>query len=144
MKVQENDSIKVEYTGKLADGTVFDSSDKHGKPLEFKAGTSQVIKGFDEAVLGMEKGEEKTIDIPSENAYGPRRDELVSEVPKDQLPQDQEVQTGMTLAVKAPNGQEFPAVVTKVEDTSITIDMNPPLAGKDLQFELKIVDIQRE
>ena len=144
LKVEKNDVIKVEYTGKLADGTVFDSSEKQGQPLEFEVGAGNIIKGFDEAVQGMEKGEEKEIEVKKDDAYGDRKEDFVQKIPKDQMPQDVDVKPGMVLAVKAPTGQEFPATVTEVGDSEVTIDMNPPLAGKDLNFKLKVVDIQKK
>ncbi|MFT4260893.1 MAG: FKBP-type peptidyl-prolyl cis-trans isomerase [Candidatus Woesearchaeota archaeon] len=143
MEVQANDQVKVEYEGKLEDGTIFDSSEKHGKPLEFKAGTGQVIKGFDSAVIGMKKDEEKNITITPEEGYGPVRKELVTDIPKQKLPEG-EVKEGMVLAVQSPDGQQFPATVVKVHEDKITIDMNPPLAGKTLNFKLKVTDIKRE
>lgn len=142
-KVQEKDKVKVEYEGSLNDGTVFDSSEKQGQPLEFEAGTGKVIKGVDQAVLGMEEGEEKEVNLKSEEAYGDRREELVQKVPKSQMPEGQEVNTGMVLAVKSPDGQEFPATVTDIDEENVTIDMNPPLAGKDLNFKLKVVGIEK-
>lgn len=143
MEVQANDHVKVEYEGKLEDGTIFDSSKNHGKPLEFKAGTGQVIKGFDSAVIGMKKDEEKTITIKPEDGYGPVRKELVTDIPKQKLPEG-EVKEGMVLAVQSPDGQQFPATVIKVHEDKITIDMNPPLAGKTLNFKLKVTDIKRD
>ncbi len=143
MEVQQNDHVTVEYEGKLDDGTIFDSSEKHGKPLEFKAGSGQVIKGFDSAIIGMKKGDEKNIKLESDEAYGPRRDELVTEIPKQKLPEG-EVKEGMILAVQSPDGQQFPATVVKVHDDKLTIDLNPPLAGKRLHFKLKVVDVKRE
>ncbi|MFT4311141.1 MAG: FKBP-type peptidyl-prolyl cis-trans isomerase [Candidatus Woesearchaeota archaeon] len=136
MVVKKDSNVKVAYEGKLEDGTVFDKSE-----IEFKAGSGQVIKGFDEAVMGMKVGDEKEVKITPENGYGPRRDELVQQIPKDQFPKDKEVEAGMMISVTAPNGQQFPATVQKVEGETVTLDMNPPLAGKNLNFKLKIVDI---
>ena len=144
MKVEKNDVVKVEYTGKFDDGTVFDTSEKHGQPLEFEVGSGKVIKGFDEAILGMAKDEEKEIELDPSQAYGDRKEEYVQKVPKDQMPQGVDIKPGMVLAVKAPNGQEFPASVAEVEDETVTIDMNSPLAGKVLHFKLKVVDIKKK
>lgn len=139
MPVEKGNKVKVHYTGTLEDGTVFDSSE--GKdPLEFEAGSGQVIKGFDEAVLGMEKDEEKEITLPPEQAYGPRREEMVRKIPKDQLPKDQEPKEGMQLLMHLPTGQQFPVTISKIEEKEVTIDMNPPLAGKTLNFKIKVVD----
>ncbi len=144
LKVEKNDVVKVEYTGKFDDGTVFDTSEKHGQPLEFEVGSGKVIKGFDEAILGMAKDEEKEIELDPSQAYGDRKEEYVQKVPKDQMPQGVDIKPGMVLAVKAPNGQEFPASVAEVEDETVTIDMNSPLAGKVLHFKLKVVDIKKK
>lgn len=141
MAVKKGDKVKVEYTGTLEDGTVFDSSEKHGQPLEFEVGGGQVIKGFDEAVVGMEKGQEKEVTIKPEDAYGEPNKELVKKVPRDQLPQDQKPKEGMMLAVTLPNGQQIPAKIVAVEDKEVTLDLNHPLSGKVLKFKLKLVDV---
>jgi FKBP-type peptidyl-prolyl cis-trans isomerase 2 len=139
MKVEKGNKLKVEYTGTLEDGTVFDSSEKHGQPLEFEVGTGQLIKGFDEGVIGMEKGEEKEITIPADQAYGQPRDELVQKVPKDKLPED--IKEGALLISKLPNGQQIPAKIIKIEDKEVTVDLNHPLAGKTLKFKVKVLEI---
>ena len=141
MSVKKGDKIKVDYEGKLDDGTVFDSSEKHGQPLEFEAGSGKVIKGFDEAVIGMEKDEEKEIKLPPEQAYGKPNDQLVKKVPKDQFPPNVELKPGLMLALKAPNGMQMPAKIKEVSDTEVTMDLNHPLAGKTLNFKIKIVGI---
>ena len=140
MEVKKGNKIKVEYEGKLSDGTVFDSSKKHDQPLEFEAGSGKVIPGFDKAVIGMKEGEEKTIEIPVDEAYGPRREELVKEVPRDQLPEG-DLKVGMMLGVGLPNGQQVPATIAKLDEKSATLDINHPLAGKDLTFTIKVVNI---
>jgi len=140
MAIKKGDKIKVEYTGTLEDGTVFDSSEKQGKPLEFEVGSGQLIKGFDEAVVGMDKGQEKTIKLESKDAYGDPRPDLVKKIPKDQLPKDQEAKAGMVLLVSVPNGQQIPAVIKEVSDKDVTIDLNHPLAGKTLNFKIKVLE----
>ena len=138
MPVKKGDRVKVEYIGMFDDGTVFDSSE--GKsPLEFEAGSGQIIKGFDEAVIGMEKGEEKEFKIEPKDAYGERNPELVRKIPRDQLPT--EAQAGMLLMLRTPDGMQIPAEITEVTDEEVTIDLNHPLAGKNLNFKIKIVDI---
>lgn len=139
-EIKKGDKIKVEYTGKLEDGSVFDSSEGR-EPLCFEAGAGQVIPGFDKAVEGMQKDEEKTFTIKSEDAYGPIRAEMVQEISRDKLPKDQEPKEGMMLMMTAPTGQQIPAKITKVAEDKITIDVNHPLAGKDLTFEIKVVGI---
>jgi len=141
MAIKKGDKIKVEYTGTLKDGTVFDSSEKQGQPLEFEVGAGQLIKGFDEAVVGMEKGEKKEITLEPTDAYGDKKDELIRELPKNQFPKDQEIKDGMFLAVGLPDGRQLPAQVVNVADDTITLDMNHPLAGKQLHFKLKVVEI---
>ncbi len=138
---KDGSTVKVHYTGTLEDGTVFDSSEKHGNPLEFKVGAGQVIKGFEEAVRGMKEGEEKNIKIAPEEAYGHPRQELMQKVPREQLPKEQEPKKGMMLAVKLPNGYQMPARISDVTDTDITIDLNHPLAGKTLNFKIKLMEI---
>tara|TARA_Y100000310_G_scaffold94955_1_gene92779 strand:+ start:15331 stop:15756 length:426 start_codon:yes stop_codon:yes gene_type:complete len=140
MAIKKGDKVKVEYTGTLDDGTVFDSSEGR-EPLEFEAGTGKVIKGFDDAIVGMEKGEEKSVKIESKDAYGDYNPELTKKIPRDQLPKEQEPKAGMVLMVKTPQGQQFPVKIKEVSDKDITVDLNPPLAGKNLNFKLKVVDI---
>ena len=139
MAVKKGDKIKVEYTGTLDDGLVFDSSTKHGQPLEFEVGSGQIIKGFDDAVQGMEVGQEKEITLPPPAAYGDVNPELVKNVPKEQLPKDKEITAGMVLGVQLPNGMQFPAKIVEVRDKDVSIDLNHPLAGKTLHFKIKIV-----
>ena len=142
MKVVEKGSkIKVEYVGSLEDGTVFDSSEKHDCPLEFTVGEGQIIKGFDNAVVGMKVGEEKEIKLLPEEAYGPHNPEFVKDMPRDTFPEDQEIKIGMIFMVDLQDGRQLPVRVTKVTEENVTIDLNPPLAGKTLIFKIKIVDI---
>lgn len=141
MKAKEGSKVKIEYEGKLEDGTVFDSSEKHGKPLEFELGKQMVIKGFEEAIIGMEKGQEKEITIKPEQAYGEYNDQLIKKIPREQLPQDQEPKPGMMLAIGTPDGRQFPAKIKEVTDKEITLDLNHPLAGKTLKFKIKLVEL---
>ncbi len=144
MSIKKGDKIKVDYEGKFENGEVFDSS-KHGDhahPIEFEVGQGQVIKGFDEAVVGMEKGEEKKFEINPDEGYGEYREELKKDIPKDALPKEQEPKEGMMLMLSAPDGRQFPAKIEKVEEDKIIIDLNHPLAGKKLFFDIKIVDIE--
>jgi len=139
-EIKNGDKVKVEYTGKLADGTVFDTSE--GKaPLCFELGAKQVIPGFEKAVEGMKNGEEKTFKLSVEEGYGPAKKELVQEVPRDKLPKEPEPQEGMMLLMKAPTGQQIPARITKVTKDKVTIDINHPLAGKELDFTVKVVGV---
>ena len=141
VQAKVGDTVKVNYTGKLGDGTVFDSSVDRD-PLQFSVGQGQVIAGFDEAVIGMSPGEEKTVNIPSDQAYGSYREELVMVVGQEQMPPDLSVEVGQQLQMRHPSGQAIPVLVTDISDTKVTLDANHPLAGEDLTFEIELVDIQ--
>jgi FKBP-type peptidyl-prolyl cis-trans isomerase 2 len=140
MTIKKGDKIKVDYTGTLDDGTVFDTSE--GKqPIEFEVGKGMVIPGFDNAVVGMKKGEEKDVKLQAKDAYGERNDQLLKKVPKEQLPQGPEPKVGMMVGLSTPQGQQIPAKITEVTDKEITIDLNHPLAGKALNFKIKVVEV---
>ena len=132
---KSGDTVKINYTGTLDDGSVFDSSEGR-EPLSFTLGSGQVIPGFDEAVTGMAQGEQKKVTIPSDQAYGPRNEDMVITAPRDQVPPDLDPQVGMQLQMGAPDGQTIMVVVVEVTDEHIKLDANPPLAGKDLTFEI--------
>ncbi|MDB2606720.1 peptidylprolyl isomerase [Zobellia sp.] len=140
-QVKENDKLKVHYTGKLATGEVFDSSVERGEPLEFTLGRGELIPGFEKGLIDMKVNEKKTVNIPKEEAYGEPKTELIQEVPKSQLPQDIEPKVGMGLVSQTQSGQEINLLVTDVKEESIVVDGNHPLAGKDLIFELEVVEI---
>lgn len=139
--VKEHNTVKVNYTGKLADGQVFDTSE--GKePIEFTLGQGQIIPGFEKGLIDMKVKEKKTITIAKEEAYGDINAALIQEVEKTALPQDMTPEVGMGLVSKSPDGQEMNLVVVEVKDESIVIDGNHPLAGKDLIFDLEVVEIK--
>ncbi|NLX03986.1 MAG: peptidylprolyl isomerase [Phycisphaerae bacterium] len=139
-QAKEGDTVKVHYTGKLKDGTVFDQS--AGKePLEFTIGEGRVIPGFEEAVKGMEPGQSKTVEVSSEEAYGPRRDEMILQVDRSRLPEDLDPEVGQQLQSHQENGQTVILTVTDVSEQEVTLDANHPLAGQDLQFEIELVEI---
>jgi FKBP-type peptidyl-prolyl cis-trans isomerase 2 len=138
-KVKDGDTVKVHYTGTLKNGEVFDSS-KDKEPLEFTLGEGQLIPGFEKAVVGMAVGDSATIDIPSDEAYGEEREDLIINVPKDQLPEDITPQVGMQLQVNQGNGQPIPVRIKEVGETELTLDANHPLAGQDLNFEIELVE----
>jgi len=142
--VQQGNAVKVHYTGKLKDGTVFDSSREREEALGFTVGEGQVIEGFEEAVVGMEPGDEKTAEIPPAKGYGPRREDLVVEVEQGQISEDVEPQVGQQLQLRLEDGRQVPVVVTNVENGQVTIDANHPLAGKDLVFEIELVALDGE
>ena len=139
--VKKGDKIKVEYTGTLEDGSVFDSSEKHDAPLEFTVGSGQIIKGFDEAVVGMKIGEEKEIKLLPDQAYGQHNPELVKDMPKDVFPENQEIQPGMVFVVGLQDGRQVPVWISEVSEETVKVDLNPPLAGKTLNFKIKIIEI---
>ena len=138
---KNNDTVKVHYTGKLTTGEVFDSSEGR-EPLEFTVGAGQMIQGFDAAVNGMELNEKKTITIPSEEAYGPVNEGLVQQVERTQLPEDMQPEVGQMLVASGPNGEQHQVTVTAVSEADVTIDANHPLAGKDLIFDVELVEIK--
>lgn len=140
-KVKKGDKVTIEYEGKLENGTVFDSSDQHDAPLEFTVGEGQLIKGVDEAVVGMKVGEEKEVTVPPEDAYGHHNPELMKEMPLDNFPQDQELQPGMVFMAKLQDGRQIPLRISQVKDSCVVIDLNPPLAGQTLIFKIKVVGI---
>jgi len=142
MKEADNGNIvQVHYTGKLEDGTVFDSSEGR-EPLQFTLGAGQMISGFDKAVLGMKIGESKTVNIPAEAAYGPSRDELIIEIPRGELPTEINPEVGLQLQMSQSDGRPVNVIITEVSETTITIDANHFLAGKNLVFEIELVSIQ--
>lgn len=140
-QVKANDTLRVHYTGKLADGQVFDSSLER-EPIEFTMGKGQLIPGFEKGLIDMEVSEKKTVNIPSDEAYGAPREELIQEVEKSQLPEEIKPEVGMGLVSKSPDGQEMNLVVKEVKDETIVVDGNHPLAGKDLIFDLEVVEIK--
>lgn len=139
-QVKSGDKIKVHYHGKLTSGETFDSSEGR-EPLEFEVGSGMVIKGFDDGVTGMTVGEKKTINIPAEEAYGPRNPEMIIEMPKERFPKDMEVEVGTPLGMSDQNGQQFQVTVVEIKDDAIMLDANHPLAGEELIFDLELVEI---
>ncbi|NQW28162.1 MAG: peptidylprolyl isomerase [Flammeovirgaceae bacterium] len=139
-QVKANDLIKVHYTGKLTDGEVFDSSVGR-EPLQFTVAAGQMIKGFDAAVHGMELNEKKTVIIPAAEAYGEYNDEMVQVVPKEHLPEGLNPEVGLQLSATSDNGHQIPVTIVEVNEADIKIDANHQLAGKDLEFEIEIVEI---
>jgi len=137
---KDGDTVKIHYTGKLEDGTIFDSSADRD-PLEFKIGGGQVIKGFESGVTGMIKDEKKTINIPVEEAYGHPRKEMIVNVPKTQFPDDIKPEKGLKLQMQQPGGQMIVATITDVLEDEVTLDANHALAGKPLVFDLELVEI---
>ncbi len=139
-KVADGLFVSVEYTGTLENGDVFDTS-KGRQPLEIKMGEGQLIEGFESALAGMSLNETKVFTLDPEDAYGHRDDERMYTFQRSELPPHVEVQEGQTIGMRSPDGQQFPAVVAKVDDAQVTVDLNHPLAGEKLTFDIKVVGI---
>lgn len=147
-KAKEGDTVKVHYTGRLDDGEIFDSSecDEDGcgcetGPLEFTIGEGQVIPGFEAAVVGMALGESREVKIPMNEAYGPYQEELVGVVERTRLPDGVIPEVGGQLEVTGEDGEAFPVLITDITDTEVTLDANHPLAGRDLTFDIRLIEI---
>ena len=134
MAAENGDKVRVHYTGTLKDGTVFDTS-REGDPIEFAIGSKMVISGFEDAVVGMEPGDTKSFTVPSTDAR------LVQEVPRTELPPELEPSPGMRLTASGQDGREIALVITDVNDNAVRLDANHPLAGEDLNFEIKLVEV---
>lgn len=141
VSANNGDTVSVHYTGKLSDGTVFDSS-TNADPIQFILGEGQVIPGFDEAIQGMAVGDKKTVVIPAEEAYGPHDADLVAVVDRDQIPEDLDPEIGQQLEVSFEDGGSSIVTITAVAESNVTLDANHPLAGKELTFELELVHIE--
>ncbi|MFP4089616.1 MAG: peptidylprolyl isomerase [Cyclobacteriaceae bacterium] len=139
---QSGNTVKVHYTGKLKDGTVFDSSLQRNEPLEFTLGQGNMIAGFEKAVTGMGVGDTKVADIPVNEGYGERREDMILEVPRQDVPENISPEVGQRLAVQQKDGSSIPVTVTDITDKSITLDANHPLAGKDLVFEIELLEVK--
>lgn len=139
-QVKQGDTVRVHYTGKLGDGEVFDSS-REAQPLQFTVGASQVINGFEEAVVGMSPGDSKSTTIPADDAYGQRRDDMVAQIERERIPEGIAPEIGQWLQLRLEGGQMLQAIITEMSESSLTVDANHPLAGKDLVFEIELVEI---
>ena len=139
-QANQGDRVRVHYTGRLDDGTQFDSS-RERAPLEVVVGSGQLIPGFEQALLGMAVGDAKQVSIPAEQAYGARRDDLITRVPRSQLPDDLELKKGLSLSAQGPEGQSVHFVVMDFDDAQATLDANHPLAGQALNFDIEVVEI---
>lgn len=140
MKGFSGRKYKVHYTGRLEDGTVFDSS-RRGDPFVVPVGLRRVIEGFEEALVGMEAGDSKEVTIPPSKAYGPHREELISEVGRERFPEGLELREGQHLQLKGPGGVVTRVQVRALKEDAVTVDANHPLAGKTLIFDLEVVEI---
>ncbi len=140
-QAKKGDKVKIHYHGKLNDGSTFDSSAGR-EPLAFEIGSGMVIPGFDDGVTGMTVGEKKTINIPAAEAYGEVSEEMIMEFPLNQFPADMVPEIGMQLTMSNNQGQNFPVVILELKDESVLLDANHPLAGKELIFDLELVEIE--
>lgn len=144
MAIEKGNFVSVQYTGKLEDGTVFDSSEKHGQTLDFEVGGGQLIKGFDDAVVGMEEGETKEFTLSPEEAYGEHDENLIQEVPREAAKNIPNPEEGMVVGLQGPQGQNMQATIVDVSEDTLKFDLNHPLAGKQLTFEITVEDVQDE
>jgi len=140
MQASAGNTVCFHYTGTLEDGSVFDSSEGRD-PLEFELGSGTIIPGLDRAIAGMRVGEQKTVTIPSEEAYGDYQPQARQDVPRDQIPPEIPLDKGAMLQMQTPDGNAIPVVVADVSDDTVTLDANHPLAGKDLTFAVEIVSV---
>ncbi len=134
--------VKTHYRGTLDDGTQFDSAYDRGEPLAFTCGAGQMIKGFDAAVADTQRGEKKTVHIPAADAYGEHNPEMVLTFPAEQVPNIEQIEKGMKLFLSTPSGMPVPAVVIDMKPEDVTLDANHELAGKDLNFDIELVEVE--
>lgn len=139
-QVKNGDTVRVHYKGTLKSGELFDSSEGR-EPLQFTVGQGQVIKGFDDAVVDMKVGDKKTVNIPVEDAYGAKSQEMLVQVPMTDFPPDVKPEVGMELQMSDDQGHVFPVIVAEVKEDSVILDANHPLAGEDLTFDIELVGI---
>ena len=138
--VKDGDTVKIHYTGKLDDGSIFDTS-KDRDPLEFTIGMEEIISGFEKAVVGMNTGDSKTVKVTSDEAYGPHLKELVATVKLEEFPEQLNPEVGQQLQIPQENGKKLIVSVTDISGSNVTLDANHPLAGKNLTFEIELVEI---
>lgn len=139
-QANSGDTVRIHYTGKLTDGTVFDSSDGRD-PLEFKIGENTIIPTLEASVVGMSAGDKATVEITAENAYGPHQPDAIQTVERSQIPAEVDLTVGAQLQATAPDGQVLILTVAAVEDATVTLDGNHPLAGQDLTFDIELVEV---
>jgi FKBP-type peptidyl-prolyl cis-trans isomerase 2 len=141
MPLEKGNKVKIEYVGTLDDGTIFDSTENTGEPLEFEVGSQKVLESFENQLIGMEKGDEKEFKLSPADAYGEYTEGLTKDLPREQIPEGLEIAVGMILVMNLPEGIQIAAKITKLTDDIVTIDLNHPLAGQELNFKVKVVEI---
>lgn len=140
MSAEKGSKITIHYKGTLEDGTVFDQSSKEA-PLSFTIGSGEIIEGLDSEVIGLTKGDKKTINVPADKAYGPRHEEMIGEVPKENFPEDLAYEIGDSLVVQTQEGQDVQVKVMEIKEEAVILDGNHELAGKDLIFEIEVLEV---
>lgn len=139
-EVKAGDTVHLHYTGTLLDGTTFDSSEGR-EPLAFEVGSGQIIPGLDVAIPGMKVGDKKIVKIGADDAYGQSNPEMRQAVPREGIPADIPLEVGLQLQMQTPDGQAMPVTIVEVDEATVTLDANHPLAGKDLQFDIELMKI---
>ena len=139
-QVKVGDTVRIHYTGTLNDGSTFDSSEGRD-PLQFEVGSGQIIPGLDKELPGMAVGDKKTVNIPAAEAYGEKNPQMQQAIPREQIPANIPLELGMRLQMQTPEGQVIPVTVATVDEQTVTLDANHPLAGKDLTFDFEVVSI---
>ncbi|WP_336056898.1 FKBP-type peptidyl-prolyl cis-trans isomerase [Nitratireductor sp. CH_MIT9313-5] len=139
-QAKSGDTVRVHYTGRLEDGTQFDSSEGRD-PLQFQVGGGQIIPGLEKQIEGMNEGEKATVTVPADEAYGPRDERQVQTVPRSAFPADLDLKMGASLQATTPEGRQIPLTVVGMSDDDVTVDANHPLAGHDLIFDVELVEI---
>ena len=139
-EIKSGDNVAIHYTGTLTDGSTFDSSEGR-EPLEFEVGSGQIIPGLDVALPGMKVGDKKVVKIDAKDAYGPLNPEMRQAIPRDGIPEDIPLEIGVQLQMQTPEGQAMPVTVVDLDEATVTLDANHPLAGKDLQFDIEVVKV---
>lgn len=139
-EAKDGDRVKVHYTGRLDDGSEFDTSQGRD-PIEFTIGGGEILPGVEQAVVGLEPGGKNTVKLPADEAYGERRDDMIQELERSVLPQEIEPEVGLQLQAQSPGGGPMLLTITEVADDKVTVDANHPLAGKDLTFDVELVEI---
>jgi len=139
--IKEGSKVKFHYKGTLKSGEVFDNSEGR-EPLQFEAGKGMIIPGLEKEMMGMKKGDKKKITVKAKDAYGEPKKELIREMPKGPVPEGMKLEKGAVVYLKTPDGQPFPAKIVDVKGETVTVDLNHPLAGQDLTFEVEIVEVE--